>query len=716
MSKSASDITWDHNRQADSGTLPSKGRFNKMVLLDTRCRSILKILLQCDSPLTLAGIASQLAITPRMVRYSLVKVERFLKDSDLDLIKKPRYGIKIDAPRDVREGLLLQLHQTKGQSIVLSPSLRMQAILYYLLLGDEPVLVKQLEMLLNVSRVTILKDMGKVEEWLNAHNLLLIRRPNYGFKVTGDEASWREAFVHVLLGPKDERALLLLWESPNDRSRSGLDGSSGLYHLWRSFFGDLETKFFSRSIHEAQQMLNIRFTDHAHASLVLYLAIMLLRVSNYKFVKIRDEVSQQIKRQKEFRVAETIARSIEQGFQLTIPDIEIIYIAMQLSCAKITHSTLSIAGADQSPQMGKEVLELAERIVAASSPYLHPVLRVDRLLLNNLALHLYPVLNRLRFDIPIRNQLLEEGKCQYPHIFEVARMTSVVIEEKVDKPVPEDEVGFICMHLGAAIERLLPPSSQRWRILVVCGGGTATAWLLVSKLMAELPNVEIVEIMSARQLSIQHAFDSDIDAIISTIPLQIQGMPVIVVTPVLTDRDRKRIHGVLGQRVPFYGSFWGKPIVSENLALEDFITRKTICVKDEARDWSEVVDRAYEPLLRLNAIEPRYIVATKDLISSYGPYMMLLPGVAMLHAHPEDGVRQACMSLVTFRTPVFFGHPSNDPVQLAVAIGTVDKHSHLDALWQLMAVLEDQEKKQRIINASSKQEILDVLFPTPTSA
>jgi transcriptional antiterminator len=96
-----------------------------MIALNTRCRDILMLLLQSQTPLASAEIASQLDITPRMVRYSLRSIERWLQEKDVRLIRKPRCGILIDAPGQVKRDLIRELEQLTGYSLLLSPSERL---------------------------------------------------------------------------------------------------------------------------------------------------------------------------------------------------------------------------------------------------------------------------------------------------------------------------------------------------------------------------------------------------------------------------------------------------------------------------------------------------------------------------------------------------------------------------------------------------------------
>lgn len=143
--------------------------------------------------------------------------------------------------------------------------------------------------------------------------------------------------------------------------------------------------------------------------------------------------------------------------------------------------------------------------------------------------------------------------------------------------------------------------------------------------------------------------------------------------------------------------------------LADLLTERTVRVGVEARDWQEVVDIAGRLLLDDGSIEPSYIDAMREVIQSLGPYVVIAPGVALLHGRPQHGVKRICMSLVVLKTPVEFGHPENDPVTLAFALGGVDERSHLDALAQLATLLSDEEAASRLRSARSVEEVLEIV-------
>jgi PTS system ascorbate-specific IIA component len=87
-----------------------------------------------------------------------------------------------------------------------------------------------------------------------------------------------------------------------------------------------------------------------------------------------------------------------------------------------------------------------------------------------------------------------------------------------------------------------------------------------------------------------------------------------------------------------------------------------------------------------------------------GPYAVLAPGVAMPHARPEDGAREAGLSIVILSEGVNFGSP-NDPVYLVIGFAAKDKTSHLKILQELALLLSEPD----IIEVIKKTRTIDEL-------
>jgi len=147
------------------------------------------------------------------------------------------------------------------------------------------------------------------------------------------------------------------------------------------------------------------------------------------------------------------------------------------------------------------------------------------------------------------------------------------------------------------------------------------------------------------------------------------------------------------------------------MMLKDLLTPQTIRLNATAKDWQTVTDLAGQLLLDTGAITADYVEEMKDTVRQLGPYVVIAPGIALLHSRPSPSVRRVCMSLVTLKPPVAFGHPHNDPVEIAVALGGIDESSHVDALAQIADILSEPENVEKIRSAQQVEEILALFQP-----
>ena len=676
-----------------------------MVTLDSRCREIVLLLLQSEKPITTQDIASELGINSRMVRYSFKKVKLWFKENEAALISKPNYGFLIDCEPDVRAKIISGFKIQSNDNILL-PSERLHVVILALLIEEEPVLVKQLEHKLDVSRPTILRDLQKAERFLNKHNLSLKSKPHFGFQAIGRERDYREALVSLLLESCGENLVLTLCEDTQTKLVAQVTSDSVPL---REFIDSLDLRFSKYLLDKAITRLQMNLSDHTYVLLILHLAILINRTAKGQKIDFPLEHLLSFNAEKEFKEAKEITVRIQQFYNIALNDSEAAYLAARFLATRRSTLNRGDNQSQDSESIDPKLQEIVQAIVADASNYLHPYLRVDQELINNLTLHLRPVLFQLLFGLPTRNPLLDHIKRQYPYIFKVAQKSVVNLQLKTDLIISEEEIGYIAMYLGAAMERLRNKPDNKKRIIIVCVEGVATAWMLVSRILAELPDVEIVQILSLLELRKKRSFSNQIDAVVATIPLEFNNIPVLTVNPLLPSEDISKLRNDLGLASSPLSHQMFALASNEDPSLLNLITKDTTRLKVNAFDWQDVVDKASEPLIGSKAIETRYINSMKQTIIKHGPYAVTLPNVVLLHARPEDGVNTLCMSLMTLKSPVYFGHPENDPVDIIFVIGAADVYSHLRALRELTSLLIDENALDKIRKSTSWQEISEII-------
>ncbi|MGC9397530.1 MAG: PTS sugar transporter subunit IIA [Anaerolineae bacterium] len=143
--------------------------------------------------------------------------------------------------------------------------------------------------------------------------------------------------------------------------------------------------------------------------------------------------------------------------------------------------------------------------------------------------------------------------------------------------------------------------------------------------------------------------------------------------------------------------------------LSDHLCSRCIRLHVAVKNWEEAVRLAGGLLEEIEACEPRYTEAMINAVRELGPYMVLAPGLALLHARPEDGVKHIALSLVTLDPPVSFGSERNDPVSLVIAFGAVDKEKHLNMLQELALFLDHPTHRQQLMTATSVDEVMALM-------
>lgn len=685
-----------------------------MIGLDTNCQKLLLLLLQENQPLPANKLARKLQITPRMARYRLSKVEIWLHLNSLTLIKQPGVGYLIDARPETRRSLLLQLEKMGDDALVLPPHKRIYLIIITIFLSPLPVVVKQFQTALNISRTTVLKDLHTIDVWLIKYDLRLQRRQNYGCQIVGNESSIREAMIDCFIeGIGEENLIAIMGDKYAYRQRTDTD-KLGIEHPFIEILQKLNIDYFTKILLK-EEAGTLSLSDHNFVWLVLCLASLTNRALRGIYIQDGIQSDQSEWDEEIYQFAKELCSKINRQFGVRLPESETIQLACLMKNAAIRKSVTRLLSENQneirtperlSEEYGADILSLAEEIVTYASVYLHPALRVDRELLTNLANHLSHLPHADVSRVKLRNPLLADIRREYAHIYFIAENCVDIIYRHFNFKISEDEIGYLTMYFAAAMERLCI-SERKKKVLVICNAGRATAMLLVSRIRVEFPSIDIVGVMS--YLEWKNRVDSiEYDLIVSTIPIQVKNTPVVIASPLLASQDAANIRAFL--KTPRTAAKAVDTTANhDQLCLKNLIKADTIKLNVLVRSWEEAVEQAGEPLLRNHLIEHRYIQAMKETIINFGPYMVIWQGTALLHARPEDGVRQLCMGFTTFRNPINFGNAQNDPVKMAFVLGAVDNCSHMPALYELSDLMRNHEVAHSLQNTVSHQRVLKLL-------
>ena len=131
-----------------------------------------------------------------------------------------------------------------------------------------------------------------------------------------------------------------------------------------------------------------------------------------------------------------------------------------------------------------------------------------------------------------------------------------------------------------------------------------------------------------------------------------------------------------------------------------------------ASDWRQAVNEVGSILVEKGKCDQEFINQMIETVDKLGPYMILLPDVALFHAPPGQYVHEPCLSFVTLKDPVYFSEFENQRIKCAFALGAVDSESHMTSIQQVAMLLQNQRFIELATNNGSLEELMESMKNT----
>jgi mannitol/fructose-specific phosphotransferase system IIA component (Ntr-type) len=147
----------------------------------------------------------------------------------------------------------------------------------------------------------------------------------------------------------------------------------------------------------------------------------------------------------------------------------------------------------------------------------------------------------------------------------------------------------------------------------------------------------------------------------------------------------------------------------QEFSLSDILNPEVIRVGASARDRDDAIRIAGRVLVDAQIIEERYIDAMIQTCDELGPYIELVPGVAVPHASPDKGALGIGISVVVLKEPVDFGHAENGPVSVILAFASNDEKKHIKVLSELAHFLGNSKRIDDLCCAKTCEEVIQIM-------
>lgn len=449
-------------------------------------KEFVDLLKDLDGFVTFAQATEILGYSSRYL--SMLAEEDNLKNGFI-IHKVSRKGFRLEI---VNEDALKRAMQTKDHSIQI-----IYDILHYFCLNNEEfVKLDNLANKFHISRSTLNRLMEDVKEISKNYNLSFVSKPHYGTQLRGDEIDKR-------------RCLSEIYTKMNIKTK--------------------ETLLIQKILYSTLKKHQYEITDISFNNLVIHINILImrLRTSSLELKPISLKTTYHL----QDKIAGELINKLSDAFEITIPIQEKNYLILHL--------------------LGKQVIgenkEIPDIVQALVEKIVDKIFETTGLDFSNdvdfkigLALHVKPLLYRMKYGLSHPNPLLNQVKSQLSEAYELALLAKKVLETNCSGKVSDDEVGYLAVHFSLGLSNMRNKSDEKdLKLVLVCSTGRGTSQLLKYNLQKayNLTNDQV------RLASIFELDDLNIDEfnyILTTIDLPKQySVPVLKISPNMGVKDLK---------------------------------------------------------------------------------------------------------------------------------------------------------------------------------
>lgn len=472
-----------------------------------RLKEILSWFLSHDEFVTSADLAKRFNVSERTLRTDIHNLNDILKQFDSQIIQKRRKGYTLET---CSFQLLYRLLSEAQDSSLDSADQRINHLIMMLLYAKDYVALNQLAETVYVSINTILNYLKAIRNILEGYSLKLINKVNRGYKIEGKETDKRTCIMDLLEGSRQEDNFQFLKE----------------YHpIWDGIpIEEIQKKVLGFS-----QKQGFYFSDYSLHNLVWNIALSISRIrsgNELQFYQAPEDSHTE-------KLLEPLIKNLEAllNIQFSQPEKRFLY-----SCYILN------AGNFPSKDVNMEYVHgVVVRILQNIYDCYQIDVRDDAILVNNLSHHLHSILQSKYYQINKKNPLLEIIRQNYLLFYEITETAVYETFQNEEFSLNADDIGYICLHVGAAVKRYFDVKNiRKQRTVIVTPGGYSVGGFLETQLNSVFEDrLEIVGKTSFYEL--ESCSLENIDFIISTVPLKEEKIPVITIEIPMSKKNMEEI-------------------------------------------------------------------------------------------------------------------------------------------------------------------------------
>ena len=628
-----------------------------------------KILTLCKSKefANINHMAEELKVTTRSVRTYIKQLNENLGEDIAQIIYVKGYGYKLEIKNKEAFELLFE----ENKKISFDFNVKDERILYLLDFFTEfndVITIDQLAEQISVGRTTIVNDIKSAREILNEYNLDLIKKQNFGMWLKGNEFDKRLFLINYIY--KDSKNDL-----KNSKYVNGVDAR---------LLKQLKTKIL-RLFKED----NFYATNQIFEETIKYILVQIVRIKNGNEIVEYDKRFDLLGSYDEYNLSQKIKVIVEENFDTTLNEYETLYLTLPLVSGNAAPISKFMSN---KPQLRENISDLMEKIF--KEIYIRMgIIISDQTLRDNLGYHLEFTLNRLLFNIKLKNLLLEDMKENYVLPYNLAKISADVIENVYNLVMPEDEIGYIAIHFGSYLEKNIISNTLQ-KVAIVCSTGLGATNLItirIRKIIGENVEIDTFSIFDIDKVNL-----SQYDLVFTTSDIDINSNSVLKIDTIL---DESKLRNKIEKMIYLNNSNLSKNLnnvkLADNLIVGAFLYEKYFSVLNN-KTISAALKNMIDKMMQDGVVGEKF---KKDILEREKSHPTIFKSGLLLPHSVNDKSNELCVSIGVLQKPIQYQGIEIKIIMLIVFSGD-DQNSDL-----LVKVYEEAlsiGQNEKYINQLSK--------------
>ena len=679
-------------------------------MVKKRYFEIINLVLNSNDEITIKDISNLYNITERSIRYDIDELNVFFQEkNNKDIIEINNNRLKILYSENEIEDIVENI---KEKEYFLSENERVNILSYEIFLSKNEFILQYFTEKYNLSKTTVRYSLKELNKIISEYGLVIDMNNNRGYKIIGSEINIRKYIINILR------------EYIKNTKEKKIEYNP-LKKIIEKFYKKNRIEESKNIINKILDYTGKTISDEAFETLQLFLFISVIRNKNGH--EIEEDVENEIFLSKtmEFSKIREILEKVEN-----IKEKDIHYF-VDFFLGSYSYNL------EYSYFLNWILIEsLIDQFIKLLSDKLKVNLTEDKILRKELLNHIKPAIYRMKNKFKLTESILSEVKKQYMELFIKTKSSLKIISDFIDLSFDEDEAAFITVMIQRAIMRNNPSTLLKKdpNILIVCGLGYSSSRFLYENINNRF-QVNIIDIIPFNQLE-NYNYLKKADIIISTLDFKLDGMDVITVNPVMSEKDilklknyglpekkskiklselldiikeisdetelKKQLMRKFGENI--YDDMGEKSETGKSFI--ELLSEKSIKLNVEVNNLDEVIEFTGQTMIESGLVKEEYTDELKNQIIQYGKYILIGDKTILPHGQLLKNVKETGFSLITLKKGIdFFG----SEIKIVICLASRNKDEHLRAILELNRYLKNPDFENELLNKESPEEIADYL-------